>query len=79
MCHITNKVEVNEQFAQTFSLNRGIKVFGDKGKDAAFKEVKQLHDRVVVFKPIRLINKTRRREREPRRPHFPRRETRWHS
>jgi hypothetical protein len=56
MCHITNKVEVNEQFAQTFSLNRGIKVFGDKGKDAAFKEVKQLHDRVVVFKPIRLIN-----------------------
>eukprot|EP00978_Attheya_sp_CCMP212_P028785 scaffold100331_cov51-Attheya_sp.AAC.7 len=37
MCHITNKVEVNEQFLQTFSLNRGIKVFGEKGKDAAFK------------------------------------------
>eukprot|EP00978_Attheya_sp_CCMP212_P028345 scaffold97713_cov22-Attheya_sp.AAC.1 len=55
MCHITNKVEVNKQFAQTFSLNRGIKVFGEKGKDAAFKEVKQLHDK-VVFEPIRLTD-----------------------
>eukprot|EP00978_Attheya_sp_CCMP212_P013887 scaffold34981_cov50-Attheya_sp.AAC.2 len=55
MCHITNKVEVNEQFTQTFSLNSGIKVLREKGKDAAFKEVKQLHDR-VVFEPIRLTD-----------------------
>ena len=61
-----NKVEVNEQFAQTFSLNRGIKVFVDKGKDAAFKEMKQLHNR-VVFEPIRLTDmnlKERKRDME---------------
>ena len=35
---------------QTFSLKAGIKKFGDKGKDAAFVEMEQLHKR-DVFKP----------------------------
>jgi Reverse transcriptase (RNA-dependent DNA polymerase) len=43
--------KVNHQFAQTYSLMRGIKTFGDKGRQAAHEEMKQLHDR-VVFKPI---------------------------
>ena len=32
-------------------MNKGIKKFGEKGEKAAFKEMKQLHDR-VCFKPI---------------------------
>ena len=42
---------MNYQFAQTFSLNKGIKEFGNKGYQAAHKEMKQLHNR-IVFKPI---------------------------
>ena len=39
------------QFAQTYSLAKGMKKFGQKGRDAAYNELKQLHDR-VVFRPI---------------------------
>ena len=46
---------MNYQFAQTFSLNKGIKEFGNKGYQAAHKKIKQLHNR-IVFKPI-LIEK----------------------
>ena len=41
----------NLSFLQTYSLNKGIKKFGTKGKQAAYEEMKQLHDR-VCFKPI---------------------------
>ena len=43
--------KMNYQFAQTYSLIKGIKAFGDKGHQAAHNEMKQLHDR-IVFKPI---------------------------
>ena len=46
------------QLAQTFSLNKGIKKFGSKGKQAAYKEMKQLHDR-VVFTPIKVEKLTK--------------------
>ena len=35
---------MNHQFAQTYSLTKGIKTFGKKGRQAAHKEMKQLHD-----------------------------------
>ena len=38
-------------FLQTYSLKQGIKKFGKRGVDAAHKEMRQLHDR-VVFEPI---------------------------
>jgi hypothetical protein len=38
-------------FIQTYSLNKGLKKFGQKGKDAVMKEMKQLHKR-TVFEPI---------------------------
>ncbi len=38
-------------FAQTFSLNKGLKKFGDKGKEATFQEVEQLHKR-NCWRPI---------------------------
>ena len=45
------------QFVQSYSLMKGLKKFGQKGRDAAYKEMKQLHDR-VVFKPIRVEDLT---------------------
>ena len=44
-------------FIQTYSLNKGLKKFGDRGKDAAQKEMKQLHDR-IVFEPILISEMT---------------------
>jgi hypothetical protein len=43
--------ELNHQFAQTYSLKRGVKEFGERGHKAAHKKMKQLHNR-VVFIPI---------------------------
>ena len=37
---------------QRYSVQKGIKKFGKKGKNAAYKEMRQLHER-VVFKPIK--------------------------
>jgi len=39
------------QFIQTYGLKAGIKQFGEKGKEAAYQEMKQIHDR-KVFEPI---------------------------
>ena len=39
------------QFVQTFSLKKGIKLFGPRAKEAALGEMKQLHYR-VVFEPV---------------------------
>jgi hypothetical protein len=44
-------------FIQTYSLNKGLKKFGDHGKEAAQKEMKQLHDH-VVFEPILIADMT---------------------
>jgi hypothetical protein len=38
-------------------LNQGLKKFGEQGRKAAHKEMKQLHDR-VVFKPIHIKDMT---------------------
>ena len=45
------------QLLQSHSLKKGLKVFGSKGKDAAFSEMTQLHKR-VVFEPIRVDDLT---------------------
>jgi hypothetical protein len=44
-------------FLQTYSLNQGLKIFGKRGRKAAHKEVRQLHDR-VVFEPIHIEDMT---------------------
>jgi len=38
-------------FIQTYGLSKGLNVFGNKGKEAALKEIAQLHNR-NCFKPI---------------------------
>jgi hypothetical protein len=43
--------KMNMQFAQTYSLAKGIKAFGADGHQAAKKEMKQLHNH-VVFIPL---------------------------
>jgi hypothetical protein len=57
---------INHQFAQAYSLMKGIKEFGYKGRQATHNEMKQLHDR-IVFKPIAIkelstLEKTRAME-----------------
>jgi hypothetical protein len=42
---------------QSYSLSKGLKKFGHKGRYAAYKEMKQLHDR-VVFEPIKVADLT---------------------
>jgi hypothetical protein len=46
---------MNHQFAQTFSLTKSIKEFGEQGHKAAYEEMKQLYDQ-IIFIPI-CINK----------------------
>ena len=65
MCHYSiigkgNKAMSKKKFyqlVQTYTLNKGIKKFGIEGKRAAYKEMQQLHDR-VVFKPVRVESLT---------------------
>jgi hypothetical protein len=62
MCHWNNMCRHFDDttlamFIQTYSLNKGIKKFGQKGKDAAIKEMKQLHDR-TVFEGIKVKDMT---------------------
>ena len=63
MCHYspsnTKKMSKKTfyQLVQTYTLKKGIKKFGIKAKRAAYKEMKQLHDR-VVFQPIKVEDLT---------------------
>jgi hypothetical protein len=51
--HLGVQMQRNSFFLQTFSLRAGLKKFGTRGKDAAIKEISQLHHR-AVFVPIKL-------------------------
>ena len=57
MMQIHGKCPTEFQFIQTYTLQQGIKKWGDRGKAAALKEMKQLHDR-VVFEPISIDDMT---------------------
>ena len=59
ICYMNEKFIDKEafHFVQSYRLRKGLKKFGQKGRDAAYKEMKQLHDR-VVFEPIRIEDLT---------------------
>ena len=62
MCHFNqcSKMMSKKKFyqmVQTYSLKQGMKKFGDRGKKAAYKEMSQLHKR-VVFQPVRVESLT---------------------
>ena len=48
---MVNKEQKGTQLLTTYSLKKGIEKFGQKGKEAAFGEMKQMHDR-DCFRPI---------------------------
>ena len=48
---IERRTMQGQQFFQTFSLAKGIQKYGEKGRQAAIKEMQQLHER-TVFEPI---------------------------
>jgi hypothetical protein len=47
---------------ETYSLNKGLKQFGNQGYDAAFEDICQLHER-SVFKPINWKDLTQQERR----------------
>ena len=47
------KIEHGNQYVVTYSLRKGIKEFGEQGKQSVVKEMKQLHDR-NCFKPVNI-------------------------
>jgi hypothetical protein len=55
--------KLKHQFAQTYSFNRGINEFGERGYKAAHKEMKQLHNR-VVFVPMLIEELTQVKRRQ---------------
>ena len=57
-------VLMNEKysFAETYSLNKGLKKFGERGYEAAFSEMKQLHER-GVFAPRDINSLTQQEKR----------------
>ncbi len=61
---LNNKVTINgASFAQQFLLNKGLKLFGQRGHDASLKEMDQLHRR-NCFTPISIaeLSPTERRK-----------------
>jgi hypothetical protein len=48
---IETTVKTNHQFTQTFKLSRGTRKFGDKGCQAAEKDMEQFHER-NAFDPV---------------------------
>jgi hypothetical protein len=59
---MSNKKHKHHAFVETFSLKRGLKTFGEKGRAAAFDEMKQLHDR-EVFYPVDISKLTQHERR----------------
>ena len=57
ICEINNLVlssgQTQHSFLETYSLKKGLKKFGTKGMDAAYGEMKQLHER-AAFRPIHI-------------------------
>ena len=50
-------LEFVEVFAQQYILQKGLKVFGNRGEDGAYKELEQLHKR-TCFSPISIKEMT---------------------
>ena len=49
--HYNTVARDKKSFVETYSLKQGLKKFGTKAREAAFREMKQLHDR-KTFQPL---------------------------
>ena len=47
----TRGLDIVESFAQQYMLDAGLKKFGNKGEQATYKEIEQLHKR-TCFTPV---------------------------
>ena len=71
MCYLNYMIRTeNYSFLETFSLKKGLKQFGTKGYDAAFGEIKQLHDRVAFKASAYSRNDATRKETSNGESHF---------
>ena len=64
--HYNTVAKDKNSFVETYSLKQGLKKFGTKAREAAFGEMKQLHDR-KTFQPLHvadLLERERRRAME---------------
>ena len=55
-----NEMSINKEvfhFVQSYSLSKGLKKFGQKGRDVVYKEMKQLNE-IFAFEPIRVEDLT---------------------
>lgn len=63
MNHVASRAsKKHHSFIETFTLKKGLAKFGQKGREAAFNEMKQLHDR-VVFVPIDIATLTQQEKK----------------
>ena len=53
ICFYSIKKDTKYRFMQTYSLKKGFKNFRQKGKEGAYKETNQLHNR-IIFELVRL-------------------------
>ena len=51
----TDKTRQMESFGRQYMLSKGLKVYKDNGRNAAIKEMKQMHDR-VCFTPLSIAD-----------------------
>jgi hypothetical protein len=60
----TQIISMNENFSfvKAYSLNKGLKKFGERGHEAAFGEMKQLHER-GIFAPRDIKSLTQQEKR----------------
>ena len=68
---IDNHIGSEKMFAQQCILEKGLKKFGKRGKEAALKEMRQLHDR-TCFAPtsVKEMNWTERKKAQKALPHL---------
>ena len=55
MCQFNERMDISsiqhgEQFLTTYSLKKGIQKFGERGRESALKEIKQMHD--IIYKKL---------------------------
>jgi hypothetical protein len=83
ICHIADlllnpKSKTAHQFVLSYSLMKGLKKFDQRGREAAYKEMKQLHNQ-VVFKPIKIAELTEQEKRQAMESTFLGRKEGWHN
>ena len=61
--HFMSELKRKYEFGQQFTLDKGLKKFGDAGIKGTEKEIGQLHDR-GCFRPVRVAEMTREEKRK---------------